>query len=140
MDRPEIPSVSPARTPSQLRVAQDLESVIAAALVAQPVDESMLRRGVWTYVGEERQAGTSPGRVILALTELIEQSKSTSEMEQRAVTRRVILWCVEAYFGQLGDQLLGPLAEDPAQAVAGELTAGSGAEPMPSAEPVTAQA
>src|SRR4051812_14535162 len=104
MDRPQTPA-TPTRTPSQLREAQDLESVIAAALAAEPVDESMLRRGVWTYVGEERDAGTSPGRVILTLTEMIEKSKTTSKMEQAAVMRRVILWCVEAYFGHLGDEL-----------------------------------
>src|SRR4051812_38536919 len=93
------------RTLAQVEDTQDLESVISAALAARPVDESMLRRGVWTYVCEERQAGTSPGRVILTLTELIEKSKATSRMEQQAVMRRVILWCVEAYFGHLGDEL-----------------------------------
>src|SRR5438309_1793093 len=111
MDRPQAPASS-TRTPSELREAQDFESVIAAALAAEPMDESMLRRGVWTYVGEERLAGTSPGRVILALTELIEASKTTSKMEQAAVMRRVILWCVEAYFGHLGGQIDGPERAD----------------------------
>jgi hypothetical protein len=103
MDRPHA-ARAPTRTPAQLADTRDLESVISAALAARPVDESMLRRGVWTYVGEERRAGTSPGRVILALTELIEKSDRTSKMEQQAVMRRVILWCVEAYFGHLGGQ------------------------------------
>lgn len=93
------------RTLAQLEDTEDLESVISAALAARPVDEAMLRRGVWTYVGEERHAGTSPGRVILALTELIEKSKTASKVEQQAVMRRVVLWCVEAYFGHLGGQL-----------------------------------
>jgi hypothetical protein len=92
----------PTRTLAQVEDTQDLESVITAALAARPVDESMLRRGVWTYVREEQQAGTSPGRVIPTLTELIEKAETTSKMEQQAVMRRVILWCVEAYFGHLG--------------------------------------
>jgi hypothetical protein len=108
VDRPQVPA--PARTLAQLEDTHDLESVICEALTARPVNESMLRRGVWTYVCEERQAGTSPGRVILTLTELIEKSKGTSKMEQQAVMRRVILWCVEAYFGHLGGEIDGPLA------------------------------
>jgi hypothetical protein len=101
MNRPQVPRAQ-TRTLAQLEDTQDLESAISAALAAQPIDESMLRRGVWTYVGEERHAGTSPGRVILTLTELIEKSSPTSKTRQQAVMRRVILWCVEAYFGHLG--------------------------------------
>ena len=110
MDRPQAPS-APARTIAQLQDAQDLESVISAALRVRPIDESMLRRGVWTYVGEERDAGNSPGRVILTLTELIEQSQTTSITERQAIMRRVILWCVEAYFGHLGGQVEGWAAD-----------------------------
>jgi hypothetical protein len=101
MNRPQT-SRAETRTLAQLDDAKDLESVISAALAAHPIDESMLRRGVWTYVGEECHAGTSPGRVILTLTELIEKTTSTSKMQRQAVMRRVILWCVEAYFGHLG--------------------------------------
>jgi hypothetical protein len=104
MNRPSAPR-APTRTLAQHEDSLDLESVISSSLAARPIDTSMLRRGVWTYVGEERRAGTSPGRVILALTELIEKSKNTSEMEQQAVMRRVILWCVEAYFGHLGGHM-----------------------------------
>jgi hypothetical protein len=86
--------------------------VISEALAAQPIDQSMLRRGVWTYVCEERHAGTSPGRVIFILTELIQKSERTSEMELQAVMRRVILWCVEAYFGHLGGEIAGPCVAD----------------------------
>ena len=93
-----------ARTAAQLEDTHDLESVMSAALATRPIDASMLRRGVWTYVEDARQAGTSPGRVILTLTELIEQTKSGSRMEQQAIMRRAILWCVEAYFGHLGGQ------------------------------------
>ena len=110
MDRPPTPA--PAPTPAQPEDRRDLESVISQALAARPIKESMLRRGVWTYVGEERDAGTSPGRVILKLTELIEKSKTTSKMEQQAVMRRVILWCVEAYFGHLGGQIDGRAVAD----------------------------
>ncbi|HEY2854806.1 MAG TPA: hypothetical protein VGJ18_18250 [Gemmatimonadaceae bacterium] len=103
MNRPATPT-APTRTLAQLEDTLDLESVISTALAARPIDDRMLRRGVWTYVGEERHAGTSPGRVILTLTELIEKSNATSKMEQQAVMRRVILWCVEAYFGHLGGE------------------------------------
>ncbi|HXT17598.1 MAG TPA: hypothetical protein VN706_18290 [Gemmatimonadaceae bacterium] len=108
MNRPSAPREQ-TRTLAQFEDTRDLESVIAAALAVRPIDESMLRRGVWTYVGEERHAGRSPGPVILTLTQLIEQSKSTSKMEQQAVMRRVILWAVEAYFGQLGGDLGGAI-------------------------------
>ena len=74
----------------------------------------MLRRGVVAFVGEERHAGTSPGRVILTLTKLIEHAR-VSRAERHALMRRVILWCVEAYFGYLGGQLHGPVADDSAQ-------------------------
>jgi hypothetical protein len=110
MDRPPAPAPTPSQ--AQLDDRQDLESVISQALAARPIKEAMLRRGVWTYVGEERDAGTSPGRVILTLTELIEKSKTTSKMEQQAVIRRVILWCVEAYFGHLGGQIDGRTVAD----------------------------
>jgi len=86
MNRPSAPR-APTRTLAQHEDTQHLESVIAKSPAARPIDTSMLRRGVWTYVGEERQAATSP--------------------------RRAILWCVEAYFGQLGDQILGAPAPDP---------------------------
>lgn len=103
MNRPPA-ARAPTRTLAQFEDTQDLESVISKALAARPIDASMLRRGVWTYVGEERHAGTSPGRVILTLTELVEKSSSGSAVEQQVVMRRVILWCVEAYFSQLGDE------------------------------------
>jgi hypothetical protein len=101
MDRPQPHQT---RTLAQHQDTQDLASVISAALTKSPIDVSSLRRGVWTYVGEERQAGTSPGRVILTLTELIDASSRTSAMERAAMTKRVILWAVEAYFGQLGGE------------------------------------
>ena len=92
------------RTLAHTEDTQDLASVIVSARAASPVDIAALRRGVWTYVGEERHSGTPPGRIILALTELIDASGRRSIMQREAITKRVILWCVEAYFGQLGGE------------------------------------
>src|SRR5205085_2882306 len=100
------------RTLAQAEDTSDLESVISAALGASPVDITALRRGIWTYVGEERHRGASPGRVVLRLTELIDASPRTSVMERAAITKRVILWCVEAYFGQLGGEFAAPAESD----------------------------
>ena len=44
----------------------------------------------------------SPGSVIVSLTELVEAAGIGPASVDQALTRRVILWCVEAYFGQLG--------------------------------------
>jgi hypothetical protein len=107
MDRPPPKET---RTFAQAEDTRDLEETISAALAASPADVTALRRAVWTYVGEERHVGASPGRVILTLTELIDASPHTSPMERAAITKRVILWCVEAYFGQLGGEL-APRAE-----------------------------
>jgi hypothetical protein len=85
----------------------DLRAVILDALSANGVDDPALRRGVWTYVGAERNAGTSPGHVIMALTELVEEAKITPTSARHVVMRRVILWCVEAYFGHLGGDVVG---------------------------------
>jgi hypothetical protein len=93
------------RTFAQAEDTKDLEAVISEALCASPIDITALRRGVWTYVGEERHVGTSPGRVVWDLTKLIDASVRSSAMERAAVTKRVILWCVEAYFGQLGVEI-----------------------------------
>lgn len=92
---------------AELADVADLRSAIAAVLAATPVYEQSLRRGVWTYVGAERDAGTSPGHVIMALTELVDAAGITPMSVARALTRRVILWSVEAYFGQLGGAAAG---------------------------------
>lgn len=95
------------RTAADVADADDLRSVIAAALATIPIDEDALRRGVWTFVGTERDAGASPADVITALTDLIDEARFTPMIVQLARTRRVILWCVEAYFGHLGGDGLG---------------------------------
>lgn len=97
----------PERTDVELADAQDLRSVIAAALATTPVDQESLRRGVWTYVGAERYAGAPAGRVIVSLTELVEAARLEPASVRQRITRRVILWCVEAYFGHLGGDVVG---------------------------------
>jgi hypothetical protein len=101
------PAGSEDRSFEAIADSADLRSVMSAALAARPVDESALRRGVWTYVGGERDAGASPGHVIMALTRLIEEANVTPHDQRLAITRRVILWCVEAYFGHLGGDVVG---------------------------------
>lgn len=101
------PVAPPPRSIEAVADAADLRTVIGDALAARPLDESALRRGVWTYVGGERHAGASPGHVIMALTSFIEAAKIEPHDERLAITRRVILWCVEAYFGHLGGDVVG---------------------------------
>ena len=86
---------------------EDLRATLARAIHAKPIDEPAVRRAVWTYVGAERNAGTRPGVVIMALTDLLEKASVTPLVEREALTRRVILWCVEAYFGHLGGEGVG---------------------------------
>jgi hypothetical protein len=98
------PDRSRSFTLEEIEDQQDLKAVIAAALAASPLDEASLRRGVWTYVRAEHHLGTSPGAVIVALTELVDASGIRAPSVQQTVMRQVILWCVEAYFGHLGGQ------------------------------------
>lgn len=107
------------RTLDQHLDARDLRAVIVEALAAAPVDEQALRDGVWTYVRGERDVGVAPGVVILALTDMVQRAKLVPDAARDAWTRQVILWCVEAYFGQRGGVPLGsdrePSAEEPEQ-------------------------
>jgi len=73
-----------------------------------PIDEQTLRDAVWTYVRAEREVGVAPGVVILALTDMVERAKIVPDAARDARTRDVILWCVEAYFGQRGGAPAGP--------------------------------
>ena len=91
----------------EIAESDDLRSAIASALDASPVDEEMLRRAVWSYVGAERHAGTSAGRVIMTLVDVIETAAIAPLIERQALTRRVILWGVEAFFGHLGGDVVG---------------------------------
>jgi hypothetical protein len=92
---------------AEVEDAQDLRSVIATTLAATPVDEESLRRGVWTYVGAERDVGARPGSVILTLTEMVEASTVAPRSVRDDLMRRVILWCVETYFSYLGGEGVG---------------------------------
>jgi len=100
------PARAATRTVAQHNDARDLRAVIVEALAAAPIDEQTLRDGVWTYVRGEREVGVAPGVVILALTDMVERAKLVPDV-RTARTRDVILWCVEAYFGQRGGH--GPL-------------------------------
>jgi hypothetical protein len=42
----------------------------------------------------------------MVLVKLIEKAAIIPLVERQALTRRVILWCVEAYFGHLGGDVL----------------------------------
>ena len=96
------PARAATRTLAQHRDARDLRAVIVEALAAAPVDEQTLRDGVWTYVRGEREVGVAPGVVILALTDMVDRAKLAPAAAKDARTRQMILWCVEAYFGQRG--------------------------------------
>lgn len=101
------PARAATRTITQLRDARDLRAAIVDALAAVPIDEQTLRDGIWTYVRGEREVGVAPGVVILALTDMVERAKVVPDVARIARTRDVILWCVEAYFGQLGGVAVG---------------------------------
>jgi hypothetical protein len=100
-------AIQTLRSESDLIDAAELRAAITSALDATPIDDDALRRAVWTFVGTERHAGTTPGHVIIALTELMTQAQIASLAERQAATRHVILWCVEAYFGHLGGDVHG---------------------------------
>jgi hypothetical protein len=99
------------RTLEHVADVQDLRAVLTESLTSEHVDHESLRRGVWTYVGAERHAGTSPGHVIMALTEVVDAARITPITKRHAVMRQVILWCVEAYFGHLGGDVVGRESE-----------------------------
>ena len=111
------PARSATRTLEQHRDARDLRAVIVDALAATPIDEQSLRDGIWTYVRGERQVGVAPGVVILALTDMVERAKIVPDVVRIEWAREVILWCVEAYFGQLGGVSVsrdrGPSIDEP---------------------------
>lgn len=101
------PNRAATRTLTQHNDAGEMRAVIAKALGTTPVDEQGLRDAVWTYVRGERQVGVAPGLVILALTTMVADAKISPADASVARIREVILWCVEAYFGQLGGDMAG---------------------------------
>jgi hypothetical protein len=94
------------RSVEDLADAKDLRAVVAAALKAAPIDEHTLRCAVWSFVGTERRAAVPPALVITRLTGLIDDANIVPMQARLALTRRVILWCVEEYFGHLGGDVL----------------------------------
>ena len=95
------------RSVEDLADAKELRVVIAAALATAPIDEQALRCAVWSFVGNERRAGVAPALVITRLSGLIDNANIDPASERLALTRRVILWFVEEYFGHLGGDALG---------------------------------
>jgi hypothetical protein len=104
------------RSVEDLADAKELRSAIASLLVDGSPDEQALRCAVWSFVGTERRAGVPPALVITRLTELIDAANIAPMATRLALTRRVILWCVEEYFGHLGGDAL---AMDSSRGVAG---------------------
>jgi hypothetical protein len=98
----------PLRSVEDLADARDLRSVISSALSSAPIDEQKLRCAVWSFVGSERAAGVPPALVITRLTGLVDFANIVPPSARLALTRRVILWCVEGYFGHLGGDVLAP--------------------------------
>lgn len=94
------------RSVEDLADAKELRATISAALVEAPMDEHALRCAVWSFVGNERRAGVPPAMVIARLTGLIDDAKISPAPARLDLTRRVILWCVEEYFGHLGGDVL----------------------------------
>jgi hypothetical protein len=98
------------RSVEDLADAKELRLVIATALANTPMDDQALRGAVWSFVGTERRAGVPPALVITRLTSLVDDANITPMPARDALTRRVILWCVEAYFGHLGGDALASVA------------------------------
>lgn len=94
------------RSVEDLADAKELRSVISAALATNPINEHALRCAVWSFVGVERRADVPPALIITRLTRLVDSANITPLQERFALTRRVILWCVEEYFGHLGGDVL----------------------------------
>lgn len=95
------------RSVEDLADAKELRAVISTVLARAPIDEAALRCAVWTFVGIERRAGVPPALVITRLTGLIDDAAIVPLPSRASLTRRVILWCVEEYFGCLGGNVLG---------------------------------
>ena len=106
--RPVAPAPIPVRRrAAELAETADLRSAVAASLAAAPINDVALRRDVWMLVGMERGTGASPSQVITTLTDLVDEAAFTTMSARHGRLRQVILWCVEAYFGHLGGDVLG---------------------------------
>jgi hypothetical protein len=85
----------------------ELLAAVALELTTHPIDGPLLHQHIWNYVVAERNLGTPPGRVIMLLTELVEESVAAEEPNRQALQRVVLHSAVEAYFGQHDGSLLG---------------------------------
>ena len=98
------------RSIEDLADAKELRAVISAALAETPINVNTVRCAVWSFVGTERRAGVPPALVISRLTTLIDDANIVPMAVRFALTRSVILWCVEEYFGHLGGDALSMAA------------------------------
>jgi hypothetical protein len=97
---------------------QELRAQICEVL-ASGIDEQLLRRAVWTYVGAERHAGTSLGHTIIVLTGLVDEANITPMSVRHALARQVTLWSVERYYSYLGEAVFAdakPASDAPMRA------------------------
>jgi len=102
----KVPSTILLRSVEDLADAKELRSVISAVLASSPIDEHALRCAVWSFVGVERRAGVPPALIITRLTSLVDAVNIAPMATRLALTRNIILWCVEEYFGHLGGDVL----------------------------------
>ena len=102
----KTPSGVLLRSVEDLADVKELRSAISKVLASAPIDESALRCAIWSFVGVERRAGVPPALVITRLTTLIDGGNITPVSRHLELTRSVILWCVEEYFGCLGGDML----------------------------------
>ena len=107
MSRQPVASAPGRRGAAELAEMADLRSAVAASLATAPINDVSLRRDVWMLVGMERGTGASPSQVITTLTDLVDEAAFTTLSARHGRLRQVILWCVEAYFGHLGGDVLG---------------------------------
>ena len=99
------PNAIALRTVEDLADAKQLRSVIATILANAPIDGHALRCAVSIFVAGERTATVPPALVITRLTGLVDDAAGVPLAVRAELTRQVILWCVEEYFGDLGGDL-----------------------------------
>lgn len=81
--------------------AKVLREVISIALTRPPINLRALRTAVCNFVQHESRSGEGPDGVIARLVALIEESGILPSVARLRLTRRMILWCVDDYFGPL---------------------------------------
>lgn len=102
----DIHTRNPIRSVEDLADAKALRSVISLALTRDPIDQEALQVAVWNFVGTERRAGVPPALVIKRLTGLMDEAVIAPASDRQELAHRVILWCVEEYFGCLAGDVL----------------------------------